>query len=533
MQHSIKQKPAEETESLYRDPLLWALALWGALIPQLAFPPNHFWPLIFLAPAPAWAYSLCSPARKGFWGGWFYGFGYFTSLLWWLVPTMVDFGGLPLALACLCLFFLASYLALFPAAVSVSIATISQKNPSLALLTGPLAWTGLEFLRSIALGGFPWGDLPQALWRVAPALDLAPWIGIDGVRFLIAAVAVAPAWPLARFLGKLRVSPWILGLPGAAALVFACAPIFPTPVPPPEGEFVAALIQGNIDQSVKWDPWFRDSTMETYFKLTRRAVRENPEVDFALWPETSVPFYAQEPGDNLKKIQSLVKKLNIRLAFGAPAYNLDSAEHKPLNSVFLMDSNGEYLGRYDKVHLVPFGEFVPMGRLLPFISKLVEGSGDFIPGPDVFALKADKAFPTLGPLICFEAIFPELASKYPGKGAQVLTVVTNDGWFGDTPGPYQHLAFSAWRAAEMGMPLIRAANTGISAAFNARGRLLASTKIQTEAVEVTKISYPPAHRTPQNSLRIWISLACLLLAGTILFATLRGRPNIKNLHRRK
>jgi len=523
MKHFTKQKPTEETKSLFSDGRIIGLVLWGGLTALLAFPPKPFWPLVFLLPAPAWAYAVGVCPRKGFMGGWACGLGFFCCLLWWLVPTMVDYGGLHPVLALLCLIFLAAYLGLFQALTAAAVSTVSKKNKSLALVLAPLAWTGLEHLRGVALTGIPWGDLPQALWRARPALDLAPYVGIDGVRLLVASAALAPAWFAVKFIRGQRVSVWTLALPAAAAVAWLGAGLAPSPVPPPEGEFSAALIQGNIDQSVKWDPWFRESALNAYFELTRKAAAENPDLALALWPETSVPFFVQEPGKAQERIKALARELNISLVFGAPAYTLDYSEPKSLNSVFLVDATGECLGRYDKVHLVPFGEYVPLGRLLSFVDKLVEGAGDFVPGGELITLKPGNSYPTLGPLICFEAIFPDLASQYSGKGAQVLAVVTNDGWFGDTPGPYQHLAFSAWRAAELGLPLVRAANTGISAAFDSRGKLLASTKIQTDAALVVRISYPPPHETPQNLIRPWIPWLCLGLAAAIVFVTLSGR----------
>jgi apolipoprotein N-acyltransferase len=187
-----------------------------------------------------------------------------------------------------------------------------------------------------------------------------------------------------------------------------------------------------------------------------------------------------------------------------------------------MDPQGRLAGRYDKVHLVPFGEYVPLGRYLPFIKKLAAGAGDFTAGSKVEPLKAGAELPVLGPLVCFEVIFPEVAAEHVRGGAQLLTVVTNDGWFGKTPGPYQHLGFAAWRAAEAGVPLVRAANTGVSAVFDARGRLLRSTALLSRDAFSTSVAFRRPHRTPQHRVRPWITPACLALAGLVHFAILWG-----------
>ncbi len=510
----------DETASWWRDPGLPGMALWGAVVAWFAFPPASLWSLAVLAPAPVWAMAVCRPsAVAGFRLGWFWGAGFFGTLLWWIVPTVVRYGALPWAAGAGCLGILAAYLALYPALSSACVAAAARRSPAAALVLAPLAWTGLEAVRGTAFTGLPWGDLPQALWQVSLALRVAPWAGIDGARLGIAAVASGGAWLLARPILGARLRGWGLVPAAAAGIAWAAVWVAPPPVPPVEGRLAVGLVQGNIDQAVKWDPAYRRHTLDAYEGLTRFVASQG--VDLAVWPETAVPAYVQQGGEEASRVARLAAGLGVPILFGAPAYaGLSPRAGSARNGVFLVDRSGRFGSRYDKVHLVPFGEYVPLGRWLPFVKKLVTGAGDFTPGPGPVVLSA-PGVPGLGPLVCFEVIFPALAAAQARAGARVLVVVTNDGWFGRTPGPYQHLAFGAWRAAENGLPLVRAANTGITAAFGPDGGLLGRTRILVaDALRVT-VPVPGPGVTPQTRVRPWVGPGCLVLAGCGLFAILR------------
>lgn len=500
------------------DPVQGGLALWGALVAALAFPPAPVWPLVLIAPAPLWTLCVGVSPGRAFSRGWAYGVGFFGALLWWIVLTVVRYGGLPWAAGVATVVLLAAYLALYPAACAAAVAAASLRSPAAALVLAPFLWVGLEGLRGALLTGFPWGDLPQALWRCQWALALAPWVGIEGVRFLIGTLGTAVAWGLLRWGRHIPVHPAPLVLAAGACAVAAWLWSLPAPLAHEQGRLRAAVIQGNVEQAQKWDPAFRRATLGIYADLSRVAAQSGPEL--YLWPETAVPLYAQDPGPERGGLEALARELDAYLVFGAPAYERRGAEVEYRNGVFLMGPDGGIAGRYDKVHLVPFGEYVPFGRYLPFLDKLVAGAGDFTSGPSVAPLPRQPGLPTLGALVCFEVIFPSLASELAARGAQVLVVVTNDGWFGRTPGPHQHLAFAAWRAAEVGVPLLRAANTGVSAVFDPTGRLLRATPLQVPDVLSVEIPYSGPHRTPQHRIRPWIWPTCLVLALVGLSVTL-------------
>lgn len=204
------------------------------------------------------------------------------------------------------------------------------------------------------------------------------------------------------------------------------------------------------------------------------------EVDLIVWPETAAPFYFQQSGPLRNELLDLTIELESTLLFGSPGYKLNGKKVSYLNSAFLAGSAGrgeaKTLGRYDKLHLVPFGEYVPLGKLLFFVSKITEGIGDFSPGKGVMTLDPPEwltggAPVRFGPLICYEGIFPDLVRQFVDKGANVLVNITNDAWYGRTSAPYQHLAAALFRSVENGVFMLRAANTGISAIIDPLGRV--------------------------------------------------------------
>ena len=220
-----------------------------------------------------------------------------------------------------------------------------------------------------------------------------------------------------------------------------------------------ALVQGDIDQGVKWNPAFQQRTVDIYRDLSLQAAASGP-LELVIWPESATPFFFQDGGPLADEVTSVPRRSGVELLFGSPAYRVENRQYRYLDSAFLLSRKGKVLGRSDKIHLVPFGEYVPLKRFLPFVDKLVVGIGDFSPGT-VSPLPMDGH--KIGVLVCYEAIFPELAREYVRMGSDLLVNITNDAWFGDSSAPYQLLAMARFRAVENRVWLARAANTGISA----------------------------------------------------------------------
>jgi apolipoprotein N-acyltransferase len=235
----------------------------------------------------------------------------------------------------------------------------------------------------------------------------------------------------------------------------------------------AAVIQGNVDQAIKWEPAQKEKTVAIYRDLSQQA-HQSGAGDLLIWPEAATPFHFQNGGRLAALVRDVPRTTGAHLLFGSPAYKGEAGDYQSLNSAFLLSPDGGLLGRSDKVHLVPFGEYVPLKPLLPFIDKLVVGIGDFSPGRvEPLSLNGHS----LGVLVCYEAIFPELARAYVRSGSDLLVNITNDAWFGRSSAPAQHLAMVRFRAIENRVWIARAANTGISAFISPAGRIIASTEL--------------------------------------------------------
>jgi apolipoprotein N-acyltransferase len=236
-----------------------------------------------------------------------------------------------------------------------------------------------------------------------------------------------------------------------------------------------ALVQGNIDQHLKWDPAFLQQTLDRYSQLSAQAV----EPDLIVWPESATPFFYQNGGQRAYQVRAVARQQQAYLLFGSPSYQrADAAGEKDrvayLNSAYLLSPQAQQLGRSDKVHLVPFGEYVPLWGMFGLVEKLATGIGDFVPGTlQPLTLDGHQA----GVLICYEAIFPELARSLVAQGAQVLINITNDAWFGNSAAPWQHLDMARMRAVENRVWVLRSANTGVSALIDPTGRVVAHSSL--------------------------------------------------------
>jgi apolipoprotein N-acyltransferase len=288
-----------------------------------------------------------------------------------------------------------------------------------------------------------------------------------------------------------------------------------------------ALIQGNIDQSIKWEPSFQNETVRIYRDLSLQAAKERPRL--IVWPETATPFMFQNRDGLREAVIDVAKSTGAYLLFGSPSYTRRDGELRFQNSAFVLSPAGETIGKYDKVHLVPYGEYVPLRPLFPFIEKLAVGVGDFLAGPGFEPVAAGGE--RVGVLICYEGIFPEIGRAWGRSNASLLVNITNDAWFGMTSAPFQHLSMTVFRAVENRLYVVRAANTGVSAIIDATGRITA----QTDLFERTFLTGPvPMHRsgsfyTQYGDLFIFFCMIALL----VIFYRPGGRmPWLKKFRKR-
>jgi apolipoprotein N-acyltransferase len=398
----------------------------------------------------------------------------YAAALYWIALPVHDFGNLPWILALPCPVLLGGLLAAYAGVFCAGLFLIRRQagQVSACFFSGAL-WTALELVRNHFLTGFSWLPLASALAGWPQTLGPAAWIGAFGLSGLL--VALTHAVVLGRGLKKLAALPLLL-------LIFLPSWISTPKTPHDLAEVV--LIQGNIDQSLKWDEESQSKILQTYVDLSLDAVRER-KADLLVWPETAMPFYFQEPSELSRRVHQAVEEINVPLLAGAPAYSIPvrrEAEEPPFvlhNRAYLLNARGETLAWYDKEHLVPFGEYVPLGKWLPFLTRLVPGEYEFRPGRNTEPLRSGPL--ALGTLICYEAIFPELAQKQVAQGANVLVNISNDAWFGRSSAPVQHLHLAVLRAVEQGRALIRCTNTGISAFIGPDGRMETTTKLFTTA----------------------------------------------------
>jgi apolipoprotein N-acyltransferase len=441
-------RPAERVRRL-------AVAALAGLAMHLAFP-RPGWDLlgwVALAPVLALAVTAWS-SRQALVEGWVAGLAFFLPLMRWLTHTMTTFSTLTPFLAFLVLVALAAYLALFWGGVAWALGWLRPRLGARVLWLAPALWVAGEYARTYLLSGFPWGLLGYVPSRRLLLIQIAAWTGVYGVSALLALVNAALAWAAVerRWQAAVTAGAVVLVAVGGAALV-GRAQLGPADAPTRS----VAIVQGNIPQAVKWDAAFRAQTFEIYGQLTRAAA---PGSRLIVWPEAAVPAYLRfEPGA-MTWLTDLAASVRVPLLVGAPDAEPDGRRARYLNSAFLVEAAG-LRGRYDKMHLVPFGEYVPLKRLLFFVDAIAAEIGDFTPGREATLFQLEGT--PFGTVICYEVIFPDLFRRFVAGRASFMTNITNDAWFGDSGGPLQHLQMVPLRAVENRVAIVRAANTGVSA----------------------------------------------------------------------
>ena len=453
-------------------------AILAGVLLALSFPKPGLSPLAWIAFVPLlWSAAEASP-RQAFRLGFASGMVAYAGIVYWLTIVMTSYGKLPLPVSAVLTLVMAAVLALYPAAV-MWLVRIGESTGVPVAVTMPCAWVGLEYVRSFALTGFPWASLGYSQYRTLPLIQIADITGVYGVSFLVVLVNVALYGIFRGMANGASLLPSLRPLTGALCLVLATLWYgFETLTTPETGSpLKVALIQGNISQDVKWDPAFQEKTVQIYERLTRSVASFSP--DLVVWPESATPFFFQAEEAYAGRVKSLASEMASPLLFGSPAFMQEGGSLRYLNSAFLVMPSGMVAGRSDKIHLVPFGEYVPLKRILPFVNKLVEGIGDFVPGKSAVPLDIGKA--RIGVLVCYEGIFPELSRAYVNAGASVLVNISNDAWYKRSSAPYQHLSMTVFRAVENRVPLVRATNTGISAIIDSKGHFSGMTHLFREA----------------------------------------------------
>jgi apolipoprotein N-acyltransferase len=457
-----------------------ALAIVSGALFVLSFPKFGHPAFGWIALTPLLVALSGAALRRAFLLGLTTGIIYFTGTLYWITGVLAAYGGLQTWVAVLINAGLIAYLALFPALFALITRRIVMAYGRSALMAAPVVWVATELARSY-ITSFPWELLGYSQVTVLPIAQLASLFGVYGLSMLVAAVSAALAFAAAGPpQGPVRYMP----AAGALMIVLTIAVWGSRRVAASEwtraGEPIRiGMIQGNVDQAQKWDVKRASAIFQDYVNLTRQAIREGAQL--VLWPESSTPFLFEENLPAAAVVRTLAQQARVPMVFGSDQIERGRPD-RYFNSAFLVRADGTTGGVYRKMHLVPFGEYVPFQRLLFFAAPLTEQAGTFSPGLNPELLPVDGH--RLSVAICYEVVYPDLVRQFVTGGSELLTTITNDAWFGQTSAPVQHFQQAAMRAIENGRYLVRSANTGISGIVDPYGRVLAETPIFQSAVLV-------------------------------------------------
>lgn len=488
------QRKTKKTKGGFRP---FTVALSTAILLTLAMPGSPgWWPLLFVALTPLLRNILYASPGKSFKTGLLTGLLYYPVLIYWIVIVLNRYGGLPIWMAAGALFLLSLYMSLylgtFCAVISWLAGRYWQKERPLGamILLAPFFWVGLDWLRGESSVGFPWMDLAYGLYEQPRLIQAADLGGHHLITFCIVLINCLILYVIEQQKTLVR---WNARAERRFMLFLCCFLVFVGGYSYLRYDVVSrfcsralsaqvTVIQGNIDQNDKWTEENKEKTVEKYLVLSNRALEDSVS-ELVVWPETAMPFFPHS-SHLFGKIERFVQTGNTWLLTGAPFFTRfddegQGAVTKYFNSAVLVNPDGILLQRYDKMHLVPFGEYVPLREVFPFLAPLVEAITDFSPGESLTTLSFGKL--NLGVLICFESIFPELARNQTRLGANVLVNITNDAWYGKSSAPHQTLAMAVLRSVENRRSLIRSANTGISCFIDPLGRVVDKTELFVDA----------------------------------------------------
>ncbi len=474
---------------MIRDKKNILLAAASGLLLTASFPKVGWDPLIWFALVPLLYSVKDKDAGAGFRLGFVAGLVHYTSLLYWLVPVMRTYGYLPLYLSLSVLFLFAAVLALFMAVFAAAL-TVPGITPGRAMAAMPVLWVALEYLRSFIFSGFPWELLGYSQYQRLRLIQISDIMGVYGLSALIVLCNAAILFAVLYLFKKRWAAAGVSGRLAAGALITTAAALGLTWIyghqrlatidrliaAAPKASI--AVVQGNIDQSIKWDAAFQMQTIARYNRLSQTVMKKNP--DLIVWPESATPFYLMYDQKPSELVFKSIERTRTDYLIGSPSFERRGEKVQYFNSAYLIRPGEKTIIKYDKTHLVPFGEYVPLRKWLPFLGKIVAQVGDFVPGKKGYTLPWHDW--RLGVQICYEIIFPPLSRAMTKNGANLLINITNDAWFGKTSGPYQHFSMTVLRAVENRRTLARAANTGISGFVDPAGRILASSSLLEEAV---------------------------------------------------
>jgi apolipoprotein N-acyltransferase len=507
-----------------------AIALVAGALSALAMAPFNAWPVLFLTfPVVVWlidgagagrARGVPAAAMSGFW----FGLGYFVPGLYWIGDAFLVDASTFAWLMPFAVLGLPAYLALFTA-FGFAFARLIWTRDASRVIALAAALTLSEWLRGQVLTGFPWNAFGYALSEPLALAQTASLIGLWGLTFLTVAIFASPAVLVDGHSRGRR--PWIA--PGMALVLLVGMGIFgavrlrlqPTVT---VANVKLRIMQPNLQQDARFNYAAKAEVMQKYLTLSDRASGPQStgvrDASILIWPESAFPFFLTHEADAMAQIADLLPKGTVLItgSVRAPELPPGTKVTRAYNSIYLIDHDGSVLSVYDKLHLVPFGEFLPFQdwmEKLGFV-QLTKVQGGFIPGTRRRTMEVPNA-PRVLPLICYEAIFPGDVAARDDRPGWIVNL-TNDGWFGISTGPYQHLQQARLRAIEQGLPLVRAANTGISAVIDPLGRIVARLGLGVEGVLDSRL---PVAIAPTIYARSGDIPAAIIVVAALIFVIRR------------
>jgi apolipoprotein N-acyltransferase len=490
------------------------LALASGVGLVLAFPGVDWSGAAWVSLAPVLVIAVTDRPRLAFTWGLLAGWLFFLLLLRWLNFTFNVYSDIPWPLTWLPTAALAGYCGLYTGLVAAAVSWVARRRgPALALLAAPCFWVAAEWARGHLLGGFPWGNLGYSQHGQLPVIQVAELGGVYAVSFAVLAVNAALAGLATLDRRRALVG---IGLAGAMILAVLGFGAWRLGEPAAAERATVTVMQPSIEQPLKWDPRHVEGTLATYRALTQAAAAGKP--DLIVWPETASPTLLRQDAALLEELRDLAARAQVRLLVGS--VDVDARTRAVFNTAFLVTGEG-IAGRYDKIQLVPFGEYVPLSSVIGFVRGWAQFISELEPGSSAVVFPGPPA--PFGVVICYEGIFPGLVRRFVHGGARLVVNMTNDAWFGRTDGPLQHLGMYSLRAVEHRTAIVRAANTGVSAFIAPSGRIVRTLGLYergllTDAVPLRQ------RQTLYTRLGDWLAHLSALASAGVLVAAFPGRP---------
>lgn len=485
------------------------LAFLSGFLLFLSFPKFGFGLFAWVALIPLFfALKNAATVFHGFLLGFVTGMVGYIGTIYWIAYVIVNYGSQPLYVGVLLMLLLVSYLSLYVSLFAASIVYFRGKMP--IYLVAPFLWICFEYGKSYVLTGFPWENLGYSQYTNTYLIQFADVAGVFGISFLIVLVNAVLFEVISQKSKKECIAAIVVSLFLAGVYIYGFLRMdMVNKAVEQSPAMEVSLIQGNIDQSIKWDKNFQMETLKIYERLSLNNLPGSNSL--IIWPETAVPFKFEEESELHDIIKDMTIKTKSWLITGVVSYIKRMSGNDYFNSAYLVSPSGDVRGRYDKVHLVPYGEYVPLRNVLPFVEALTAGIGDFSSGEGFYPLAINDK--KIGVLICYEGILWNAAREYKNHSAELLVNITNDAWFGSTSAPFQHFSMTVFRAVETRLYLVRAANTGISGIVDPTGQITARTNIFQQGAlkgEVRFVNVPTIY-SRYGDILVAISFVMILL----------------------